>query len=178
MRIKHYCTMFFTRYIQKLFLFAMSAIILSMPHSPWLYAHVAYMIVMAFIHIHAIPEYIIWIDIIAFIPLSIYNLMLYVIAKPGLTETLLITATTITVLLVIIFDYTYVRLSYDRSLIKDTKHINYDTIQCQGFDCPVCLQFKSKSYATPCQHKICIECMNKWTESKTTCPCCRVELSV
>lgn len=44
-------------------------------------------------------------------------------------------------------------------------------------DCVICLQTIHKDLEkTPCNHSFHHECLNKWKQRSTTCPCCRAQI--
>lgn len=46
-------------------------------------------------------------------------------------------------------------------------------------DCPICFEYAQKSFESPCGHKMCCSCFDKWKEEQlsksccVTCPTCR-----
>ena len=58
-------------------------------------------------------------------------------------------------------------------------HISHIT---KKFQCPICLEFKSKQFETltkPCNHRFCNECIQHWIENSkrdSECPVCRAKI--
>ena len=64
-----------------------------------------------------------------------------------------------------------------------TKTIHYEHTQVleraciESNPCPICYNAPSNVQILDCQHKYCSICINKWNNSKDTCPLCRTQMT-